>query len=164
MVQCTSLFKSNRNCFCNVKKWCLIQYIDLQFYELYYEVFLYEQVKFHNISFPRLISVVVQSQQSSKNMMFNWQMGWDKNEYLEFNKRNLSHESVAHHRDHRRRNQEINQFCLGRISKYWEISYRWVASHYPVWAGSRSWVRRHRSLHISITGDGVKAHSCLIFK
>ena len=35
------------------------QNIDLQFYELYYEVFRYEQVKFHNISFARLLSVVV---------------------------------------------------------------------------------------------------------
>ena len=35
------------------------QNIDLQFYELYYEVFRCEPVKFHNISFARLLSVVV---------------------------------------------------------------------------------------------------------
>ena len=35
------------------------QNIDLQFYELYYEVFRYAQVKFHNISFARLLSGVV---------------------------------------------------------------------------------------------------------
>ena len=35
------------------------QNIDLQFYELYYEVFRCEQVKCHNISFARLLSVVV---------------------------------------------------------------------------------------------------------
>ena len=49
----------------------LIQNIDLQFCELYYEVFWYEQVKFHNISFVRFVSVVVWSQQSSKNAMLN---------------------------------------------------------------------------------------------
>ena len=42
------------------------QNIDLQFYELYYEVFRHEQVRFHNISFARLLSVVVWSQQSSE--------------------------------------------------------------------------------------------------
>ena len=85
----TPLFKSNRNFFCNVKKWCLFQNIDLQFYELYYEVFWYEQVKFHYISFVRLVSVVVLSQQNLKTVMFNWQMGWDKKEYPEFDKRNF---------------------------------------------------------------------------
>ena len=42
-------FKSSRNFFCNVEKLYLNQNIDLQFYELYYEVFWYEQVKFYNI-------------------------------------------------------------------------------------------------------------------
>ena len=37
--------------------------------------FWYEQVKIHNISFARLVSVVVLNQQSSKNVMFIWQMG-----------------------------------------------------------------------------------------
>ena len=74
------------------------------------------------------------------------------------------HESVEHHREHRHRNREIKQLCLGPISKYGEISCRCIAWHYPVWAGCRSWVRRHRSLHITITGDEVRAHSCLIFK
>ena len=41
-----------------------IQNIDLQFCELYHELFWYEQVKFHNISFMCLLSVVVLSQQS----------------------------------------------------------------------------------------------------
>ena len=42
-----------------MSKSCIyVQNIDLQFYELYYEVFWYEQVKFQNISFPRLVSVV----------------------------------------------------------------------------------------------------------
>ena len=41
------------------KSYIQFQNIDLQFYELYYEVFMCEQVKFHNISFARLLSVVV---------------------------------------------------------------------------------------------------------
>ena len=45
-------------------------------------------------------------------------------------------ESVEHHREHRCRNREIYRFCLGSISNYWEISYRCIAEHYPVWAGS----------------------------
>ena len=71
---------------------------------------------------------------------------------------------MEHHKKHRRKNRDINQFCLGPISKYWEISYRCIARHYPVWAGFRFRVRRYSSLHISITVDGVRAHSCLIFK
>ena len=54
------------------------------------------------------------------------------------------HESVDHHGEHRHRNRKINQFCLGPISQYWEIWYRCIAGHHPVWAGSRSWVRRRR--------------------
>ena len=50
------------------------------------------------------------------------------------------------------------------ISKYWEISYRCTTRHHPVSADFRFWVRRNRSFHISITGDGVWAHSCLIVK
>ena len=38
--------------------------IDLQFFELYYEMFCKEQVKFRNILSVRLVSVVVYSQQS----------------------------------------------------------------------------------------------------
>ena len=53
---------------------------DLQFWELYYEVFWYKQVKFRNISFVRLVSVVVWTQQSSKNAMLNSQISWEKYE------------------------------------------------------------------------------------
>ena len=56
---CTPLFKSNRIFLAMSKSGIQFQNIDLQFYELYYEVFRYEQVKFHNISFARLLSVVV---------------------------------------------------------------------------------------------------------
>ena len=52
---CTPLFKSSRILFCNVEKWYLNQNIDLQFCELYYEVFWYEQVKFYNILFARFV-------------------------------------------------------------------------------------------------------------
>ena len=41
-----------------------IQNIDLQFCELYHELFRYEQVKFHNILLVCLVSVVVLSKQS----------------------------------------------------------------------------------------------------
>ena len=41
------------------------------------------------------------------------------------------HESVDHHREHRHRNRYIHHFYLGPISKYWEISYRCIARHYP---------------------------------
>ena len=58
-VVCTPLFKSNRIFFQCQKSGIWFQNIDLQFYRLYYEVFWYEQVKFYNISFPRLLSVVV---------------------------------------------------------------------------------------------------------
>ena len=75
------------------------------------------------------------------------------------------HESAEHHsREQSPGNWEINQFCLGPISKYWEISYRCITRHYPVSAGSRSSVHRHCSLPISTTVDGVRAHSCLMFK
>ena len=154
-VRCTSLFKSNRNFFCHVKKWYLIsKYRFAILRVVLWGVLLWagEQVKFH-ISFVRLVSVSVKSQQSSKNVMFNWQMDWDKNAYPECNKK-CPHESMERHRKHRCRNREVDQFCLGTISKYWEISYRCIAWLYPVWAGSRSWVRRHRSLHISITAMG----------
>ena len=57
-----------------------IQNIDLQFCELYHELFWYEQVKCHNISFVRLVSVVLSSQQSWKNAMLSWQTSWDKDE------------------------------------------------------------------------------------
>ena len=68
----TPLFKSNRNFFCNVKKsYFFVQNIDLQFCELYYEVFSYEQVKSRTISFARWVSVEVLSQPSSKNAMLN---------------------------------------------------------------------------------------------
>ena len=38
----------------------------MQFCELYFEVFWYEQVKFQNILFARLVYAVVLSQQNSK--------------------------------------------------------------------------------------------------
>ena len=84
----------------------------------------------------------------------NSQICWEKTNSQNVINEICPHESVEHHRGHRRRNREINQFCLGPNSKYLEIWYRCVAGHYPVWAGSRSWVRRHRSLHISIKGMG----------
>ena len=74
------LFKSNRNFFAMSKNSIYVQNIDLQFCELYYEVFCYEQVKSRTISFARWVSVEVLSQQSSKNAMLNWQISWNKNE------------------------------------------------------------------------------------
>ena len=73
-------------------------------------------------------------------------------------------ETAEHHKDHRCRNKEVNQFCYDPISKY-----RWnfcgcSTRHHPVWAGSRSWVSRHLSLHLSIRGDEVRVRSCLIFR
>ena len=53
---------------------------DLQFWELYYEVFWYKQLKFRNILFVRLVSVVVWTQQSSKNAMLNSQISSEKDE------------------------------------------------------------------------------------
>ena len=44
---------------------------DLQFCELYPEMFCEEHVKFRNILVVHLVSIVVQSQQSSKNAMLN---------------------------------------------------------------------------------------------
>ena len=96
--------------------------------------------------------------------MFNWQKNGGKTNSQSVIKEICPHKPVNHHREHRRWNREINQFCHSPISKYWEILYRCIATHYPMWAGSRSWVRRHRLLHISITGDGVRSHPCLIFK
>ena len=39
-----------------------------------------------------------------------------------------------------------------------------ITRHHPVRAGSRSWVSRHLSLHLSIRGDEVRVRSCLIFR
>ena len=39
-----------------------------------------------------------------------------------------------------------------------------ITRHHPVWAGSRSWVSWHPSLHLSIRGDEVRVRSCLIFR
>ena len=75
---CTPLFKSNRIFFCNVKKWHLNSKYRFAICDLYYQVLWYKQVKFRNISFVRLVSVVVYSQQSSKNAMLNSQMSWKK--------------------------------------------------------------------------------------
>ena len=60
--------------------------------------------------------------------------------------------------------------CRGAIVDR-RVIFIWSLIHGSSWSGlikvgpgSRSWVRRHRSLHISIKGDGGKPHSCLIFK
>ena len=55
----TPLLKNKRNFFAMSKSGIQIQNINLQFCELYHEVFWYEQVEFHNISFVRLVFVVV---------------------------------------------------------------------------------------------------------
>ena len=73
-------------------------------------------------------------------------------------------ETVEHHRDHRCRNKEVNQFCYDPISKYRGNVCGCIIGHHPVWAGSRSWVSRHLSLHLSIRADGVRVRSCLIFR
>ena len=73
-------------------------------------------------------------------------------------------ETAEHHRDHRCRNKEANQFCYDPISKYRENICGCITWHHPVWAGSRSWVSRHLSLHLSIRGDEVRVRSCLIFR
>ena len=74
---------------------------------------------------------------------------------------------MEHYKGHYRWNWELNQFCHSHISKYLVNSYRCIR-HYPVWTGSRSWVPRYHSLHIRITGDGVRARiaafSLRIFK
>ena len=75
-----------------------------------------------------------------------------------------SNETAEHHRDHRCRNKEVNQFCYNPISKYRGNSCGCITRHHPVWAGSRSWVSRHLSLHLSIRGDEVRVRSCLIFR
>ena len=73
-------------------------------------------------------------------------------------------ETAEHHRDHRCRNKEVNQFCYDPISKYRGNFCGCITRHHPVWAGSRSWVSRHLSLHIRIRGDEVRVRSCLIFR
>ena len=73
-------------------------------------------------------------------------------------------ETAEHHRDHRCRNKEVNQFCYDPISKYRGNFCGCITRHHPVWAGSRSWVSRHLSLHLSIRGDEVRVRSCLIFR
>ena len=73
-------------------------------------------------------------------------------------------ETAEHHRDHRCRNKEVNQFCYDPISKYRGNFCGCITGHHPVWAGFRSWVSRHLSLHLSIRGDEVRVRSCLIFR
>ena len=73
-------------------------------------------------------------------------------------------ETAEHHRDHRCRNKEVNQFCYDPISKYRGNFCGCITRHHPVWAASRSWVSRHLSLHLSIRGDEVRVRSCLIFR
>ena len=73
-------------------------------------------------------------------------------------------ETAEHHRDHRCRNKEINQFCYDPISKYRGNFCGCITRHHLVWAGSRSWVSRYLSLHLSIRGDEVRVRSCLIFR
>ena len=75
-------------------------------------------------------------------------------------------ETAEHHRDHRCRNKEVNQFCYDPISKYRGNFCGCITGHHPVWAASRSWVSRHLSLslHLSIRGDKVWVRSCLIFR
>ena len=73
-------------------------------------------------------------------------------------------ETAEHHRDHRCRNKEANQFCYDPISKYRGHFCGCITWHHLVWAGSRSWVSRHLSLHLSIRGDEVRVRSCLIFR
>ena len=72
-------------------------------------------------------------------------------------------ETAEHHRDHRCRNKEVNQFCYNSISKYRGNFCSCITRHHPVWAGSRSRVSRHLSLHLSIRGNEVRVRSCLIF-
>ena len=73
-------------------------------------------------------------------------------------------ETVEHHRDHRCRNKEVNQFCYDSISKYRGFFCGCITRHHPVWAGSRSRVSRHLSLHLSIRGDEVRVRSCRILR
>ena len=61
-------------------------------------------------------------------------------------------------------NKEVNQFCYDPISKYRGHFCGCITGHHPVWAGSRSWVSRHLSLHLNIRGDEVRVRSCLIFR
>ena len=49
--------------------------------------------------------------------------------------------------------------------RFFDISInRYTPRHHPVWAGSRSWVSRHLSLHLSIRGNELGVRSCLIFR
>ena len=73
-------------------------------------------------------------------------------------------ETAEHHRDHRCRNKEVNQFCYDPISKYRGNFCGCITRHHPVWPGSGSWVSRHLSLHLSIRGDEVRVRSCRIFR
>ena len=73
-------------------------------------------------------------------------------------------ETAEHHRDHRCRNKEVNQFCYDPISKYRGNFWGCITGHHSVWAGSRSWVSRHLSLHLNIRGGKVRVRSCLIFR
>ena len=73
-------------------------------------------------------------------------------------------ETAEHHRDHRCRNKEVNHICYDPISKYRGNFCGCITRHHPAWAGSRSWVSRHLSLHLSIRGDEVRVRSCLIFR
>ena len=73
-------------------------------------------------------------------------------------------ETAEHQRDHRCRNKEVNQFCYDPISKYRGKFCGCITRHHPVWAGSRSWVSRHLSLHLSIRRDEVRVRSCLVFR
>ena len=73
-------------------------------------------------------------------------------------------ETAKHHRDHRCRNKEVNQICYDPISRYRGKFWGCITRHHPVWAGSRSWVSRPPSLHLSIRVDEVRVRSCLIFR
>ena len=72
-------------------------------------------------------------------------------------------ETAEHHKYHRCRNKEVNQFCYDPISKYRGNFCGCITRHQLVWAGSRCWVSRHLSLQLSIRGDEVRVRSCLIF-
>ena len=78
-----------------------VQNTDLQFCELYYVVFWYEQLKLQNTSFARLVSVFVLTQESSRWAMLNGQIKPDSQNVI---KEICPHESVEHHREYRRKN------------------------------------------------------------
>ena len=73
-------------------------------------------------------------------------------------------ETAEHHRDHRCRNKEVNQFRYDPISKYSGNFCGCITRHHPVRAGSRSWVSRHLSLHLSIRRGEVRVRSLLILR